>query len=154
MKRSAWAITVVLVLLALVAGWFFGLDARHAVALAGAAFAAGIANGLLEAVDVPRATLAPLPEPVRGLSDLQALEFSLSSTEPGTRAVREVHALALAVTTAHPGAARSPALEALIAKAQSPELSHHELGTIADELERIVLLQPVAPPRHTPPGDP
>lgn len=139
MKRSAWAITAVLVGLALIAAWFFGLDARHAVVLVGAAVAAGIANGVLEAVDVPRIVLPRLPEPERGLADLQALEFSLASTEPRTRAVLELHALALAVAVARPGAPRSEALDAFVARTQPPALTHRELRMLGAELERIVL---------------
>ncbi|MFJ6002670.1 hypothetical protein [Arthrobacter sp. NPDC092385] len=137
MKRSAWVITGVLVGLALGAGWFFGLDGRHAVVLAGAAFAAGVANGLLEAVDLPRAAVPALPEPVRGLADLQSLEFSLSSTEPGSRAVLEVHALAVAVAAAHPDAPRSRALDAFITDARPAVLSHREIRAFVDELERL-----------------
>lgn len=138
MKRSAWVITAALVGLALVAGWFFGLDDRHAVVLVGAAVAAGVANGVLDAVDVPRAALLPLPEPVRGLSDLQSLEFSLSSTEPGARAVLEVHGLAVAVVAARPDATRSGALETFLARCGSTVPTHRELRAVVAELERIV----------------
>lgn len=150
MKRSAWVITGVLVGLALCAGWFFGLDGRHAVVLAGAAFAAGVANGLLEAVDLPRAALPALPEPVRGLADVQALEFSLSSTDPGTRAVLEVHALAVAVAAAHPDAPRSSALDAFIAETRPAVLSHREIRAFVDELERSVPGRACAVPAGSP----
>lgn len=155
MKRSAWVITGVLAGLALLAGWFFGLDDRHAVVLVGAAVAAGVANGVLEAVDVPRAVLPPLPESTRGLADLQSLEFSLSSTEPGMRAVLEVHSLAVAVAAARPEAPRSSALDAFIARVQPPALTHRELSAYAEELERIVNEerpdQPYPQPRHPQP---
>ncbi|MHA7238317.1 hypothetical protein [Arthrobacter sp. TMS1-12-1] len=139
MKRSAWAVTSALVALAVGAAWFFGLDARHAVVLIGAACAAGIANGVLEGVDVPRIVLPRPPEPERGLADLQALEFSLASADPGMRAVLEVHALALAVAAARPGAPRSSGLEAFLTGTRPPELSHRDLTALAAELERIVL---------------
>ncbi|OUM39762.1 hypothetical protein [Arthrobacter sedimenti] len=142
MKPSAWAVTGVLVGLALVADWFFGLDGRHAVALVGAALAAGITNGLLEAVDVPRHTLPALPEPVRGLGDVQALEFSLSSTEPGTRAVLEVHAIATSVAAARPDAPRSDALDTFLARAAPSALTHREIRAFLDELERMILTPP------------
>jgi hypothetical protein len=146
-KRSAWVITAVLVALALVAGWFFGLDARHATALAGAAVAAGIANGLLEAVDVPRAVLPPLPGPALGLADLHALEFSLASSEPGTRAVLEVHRLAVAAAEARPDAPRSDALRAFTARSSPLPLTSRDLRAVLDELEALVLT-PGTPPAH------
>jgi hypothetical protein len=136
-KRSSWIITAVLVLLALVAAWFFGLDARHAVALVGAAFAGGIANGLLESLDVRRSVLAPLPETPRGLADVQALEFSLSSVEPGARAVLEVHALAVGVLAAHPGSAASEALRTFVGRTRPSSLDHRSLGALILELEQI-----------------
>ena len=137
MRRSAWVITGVLLGLALGAGWFFGLDGRHAVVLAGAAFAAGVANGLLEAVELPRAAVPALPEPVRGLADLKSLELSLSSTEQDTRTVLEVHALAVAVAAAHPDAPRSRALDAFITDTRPAVLSHREIRAVVDEIERI-----------------
>lgn len=146
MKPSAWAATGVLVGLALVAGWFFGLDGRHAVVLVGAALAAGIANGLLETVDVPRPTLPALPEPARGLGDVQALEFSLSSAEPGTRAVLEVHAIATSVGAARPGVPRSDALDAFLARDTPSILTHREVRTLLDELERMILTPPGTAP--------
>ncbi|WP_422390085.1 hypothetical protein [Arthrobacter sp. N1] len=139
MKRSAWAVTAVLVVLAGVSAWFFGLDPRHAVVLVGAAFAAGIANGLLDAVDVPRARLTPLPVPVRGLAEIQALEFSLSSADPGMRAVLEVHGLAADAARARPDVPRSPSFDAFVAQSQPAPLDHRTLRSLADELERIVL---------------
>ncbi|WP_434993794.1 hypothetical protein [Arthrobacter sp. Ld5] len=145
MRRSAWAVTAGLVGLALVAVWFFGLDARHAVVVVGAAGAAGIANGVLEGVDVPRAVLPRPPEPERGLADLQALEFSLASTEPGMRAVLEVHALALSVAAARPDAPRSRALDDLVATSRPPALTHRELQALGAELERIVLSPALEP---------
>lgn len=139
MKRSAWAITAALVILAVVSAWFFGLDARHAVVLVGAAFAAGIANGLLESVDVPRAGLTPLPVPARGLAEIQALEFSLSSADPGMRAVLEVHELAVDAARTRPDVPRSPSFDAFVAQPQPAPLDHRTLRSLADELERIVL---------------
>ncbi|MBG6223640.1 hypothetical protein IWX63_000188 [Arthrobacter sp. CAN_A2] len=149
MKRSAWAVTAVLVGLALGAVWFFGLDARHAVVLAAAACAAGIANGVLEAVDVPRIVLPRPPEPERGLADLQALEFSLASKEPGARALLEAHTLARSVAVARPGAPRSDALDTFLAGARPPALNHRELQAVGAELERILLApQPDPTPIH------
>ncbi|WP_247826523.1 hypothetical protein [Arthrobacter antioxidans] len=139
MTRSAWAITAALVGLALVAVWFFGLDPRHGVVLVGAACAAGIANGVLEAVDIPRIVLPRPPEPERGLADLQALEFSLASTDPGMRAVLEVHTLARSVAAARPGTPRSDALDAFVAEPRPSGLTHRELQALGAELERIVL---------------
>ena len=147
MKPSAWAVTVVLVGLALAAAWFFGLDARHAAVLIGAAGAAGIANGVLEAVDVPGVVLARPPEPERGLADLQSLEFSLASADPGMRAVLEVHSLARSVAAARPGTPRSEALDAFLAEARPPALTHRELRELGAELERLVL----APQTHPTP---
>jgi hypothetical protein len=144
-KRSAWVITAALVVLAATAGWFFGLDARHAVMLVGAAVAAGVANGLLEAVDVPRAVLSPLPEPVHGLADLHSLEFSLASPEPGARAVLEVHALAVLVAAARPDTPRSDALRAFTAQPHPLAPTSQELRAVVDELEALVLT-PGAPP--------
>jgi hypothetical protein len=149
-KPSAWAVTGVLVGLALVADWFFGLDGRHAVALVGAALAAGIANGLLEALDVLRPTLPALPEPARGLGDIQALEFSLSSTEPGTRAVLDVQAIATSVVAARPDAPRSDALDAFLARADPSDLTHREIRTFLDELERMILKPPETGPSSAP----
>lgn len=137
MKPSAWVITVVLVVLSVVAAWFFGLDARHAVVLVGAAFAAGVVNGLLESVDLSRPTPASLPSQPRGLADLQALEFSLSSAEPGTRAVLELRSVASSVAAASPGVARSAALERFLSPSRPPALTHREVGDLLDELERI-----------------
>ncbi|MHA7191006.1 hypothetical protein ACX80N_12020 [Arthrobacter sp. MDT2-16] len=144
MKRSAWAITAVLVGLAVAAGWFFGLDSRHAVALVGAALAAGVANGLLEAVDVRRVALPPLPDPVLGIADLQSLEFSLASTDPGARAVLEVHALAEMVAAARPHAPRSDALVAFAARSRPLAPTSRELRSLVDELERLVRPAPAA----------
>lgn len=148
MKRSAWAITAVLIGLALVAVWFFGLDARHAVVLVGAAGAAGIANGVLEGVDVPRVVLPRPPEPERGLADLQALEFSLASADPGMRALLEVRTLALSVVAARPHTPRSTALDAFVADPRPPELTHRELQALGVELERIVLSPAPDPTSH------
>lgn len=139
MRRSAWAITAVLVVLAAASAWFFGLDDRHAVVLVGAAFAAGVANGLLEAVDVPRARLTPLAVPLRGLAEVQALEFSLSSADPGMRAVLEVHGLAVDAARARPEVPRSTSFDAFVAQSQPAPLDHRTLRSLADELERIVL---------------
>ena len=107
--------------------------------LVGAAFAAGIANGLLEAVDVSRARLMPLPVPVRGLAEIQALEFSLSAADPGMRAVLEVHGLAVDAARARPDVPRSPSFDAFVAQSQPAPLDHRTLRSLADELERIVL---------------
>lgn len=145
MKASSWVTTGVLVVLALIAGWFFGLDGRHAVVLVCGALAAGIANELLEAVDLPRSTPAPLPEPVRGLADLQALEFSLGSSQPGTRALLEVHAIASSVTAAWPGAPRSAALEAFLSQPQPPAATHRQIRDLLDELEQIPLRRAAGP---------
>ncbi|WP_104179022.1 hypothetical protein [Arthrobacter sp. B0490] len=150
MKRSAWIITAVLAGLALTAGWFFGLDTRHAVALVGVAIAAGVANGLLEAVDVPRAVLPPLPEPALGLADIHSLEFSLASAEPGMRAVLEVHALAVTVAAARPDAPRSDALRAFTAQTRPVVPAPRALGTIIDELERLVVAPPAGVPGPPP----
>ncbi|MHA7207449.1 hypothetical protein [Arthrobacter sp. MDT1-65] len=150
MKRSAWVLTAVLAGLALAAGWFFGLDARHAVALVAAAIAAGVANGLLEAVDVPRAVLPPLPDPVLGLADIHSLEFSLASAEPGTRAVLEVHALAVTVAAARPDAPRSDALRAFTAQNRPVALTPRALGAVIDELEQLVVAPPAPVPGPSP----
>ncbi|WDF32338.1 hypothetical protein PTW37_10700 [Arthrobacter agilis] len=138
MKRSAWIITAVLVVVAVVASWFFGLDNRHGAALVGAAVAAGVANGLLESVEVPRATLAPLPEHPRGLADIQSLEFSFSSAEPGTRAVLEVHALAAALLAAHPGAPAGPALRAFAGRPPPASPDHRTLQAFVHELDHMM----------------
>ena len=148
MKRAAWLITGALVLLALLSAWFFGLDGRHAVILVGAALAAGVANGLLDAVHLPRAALPAVPDVPRGLGDLQALEFSLSSTEPGTRALRELQTVAGALVAARPGVPRSAALEDLVAGTASQPLSHREVGTLLDELEQLAL-HPAQHTQHT-----
>ncbi len=151
MKRSAWVITAALVVLAVAAGWFFGLDARHAVVLVGVAVAAGVANGLLEAVDVPRAVQPPLPEPAHGLADVHALEFSLASAEPGARAVLEVHALAVLVAAARPDAPRSDALRAFTAQPHPLAPTARELRAVVDELEALVLTpgpSPAPPAPH------
>ncbi len=149
MTRSAWGVTAVLVVLAVTAGWFFGLDTRHAVMLLGAAVAAGVANGLLEAVDVPRVVLPPLPDPVLGLADLHSLEFSLASAEPGARAVLEVQSLAVLVAAARPDAPRSDALRAFTTQPQPLSLTPRELRAVVDELEALVLT-PGAPPAPRP----
>lgn len=150
MKRSAWVITAVLAGLALAAGWFFGLDARHAVALVGAAIAAGAANGLLEALDVPRAVLPPLADPVLGLADIHALEFSLASAEPGTRAVLELHALAVTVAAARPDAPRSDALRAFTEQIRPVAPTPRDLDAVIDELERLVVAAPARVPGPPP----
>lgn len=138
MKGSAWVITLVLTALAVVAGWFFGLDPAHAVVLAGAGLAAGIANGVLESVDAPRRVLTPLPQPVRGLADLQALEFSLSASEPGMRAILELHSLARDVIAARASAPRTTALNTFAGGTAPSALGPRELRTLVDDLERLV----------------
>ncbi len=147
MKCSAWAVTGVLTFLALVAAWFFGLDPAHAVVLVGAGITAGIANGVLEAVDVPRPVLSPLPPPVLGLADLQALEFSLSATEPGSRAILEVHTLARAVIALRGPTQSATALEAFATGPAPVMLRHRELRALIDEMERRV--QHADPPALT-----
>ncbi len=154
MKASAWTITGVLVVLAVVAAWFFGLDERHAVILVGAALAGGVANGLLEAVHLPRAVLPASPEPARGLTHPQSLEFSLSSAEPGSRVVLEVHLVGTALARSRPGAPRSPALDAFLAQRAPTALSHREITAFLDELDRLALYpgllpHPAASPRDT-----
>jgi hypothetical protein len=136
-RASAWLITVVLVGLACVSAWFFGLDARHAVVLVGAAFAGGIANGLLDGVDLPRPVLAALPAPTRGLADVQALEFSLSSSEPGSRAVLELHTIGTRLAADVPAAPRSEALERFLSQQRPLPLTHREVRDLLDELVRI-----------------
>ncbi len=136
-RASAWLITGVLVGLACVSAWFFGLDARHAVVVVGAAFAGGIANGLLDGVDLPRPVLAALPAPTRGLADVQALEFSLSSSEPGARAVLELHTLGTALVADVPAASRSEGLDRFLSQQRPPGLSHREVRDLLDELERL-----------------
>lgn len=138
MKGSAWVIMLVLTALALVAGWFFGLDPAHAVVLAGAGLAAGIANGVLESVDAPRPVLTPLPQPVRGLADLQALEFSLSAAEPGMRAILELHALARDVIAARAPAQGRTALTTFAAGAAPAALRSRDIRTLIGDLERLV----------------
>lgn len=150
MRNSAWAITGVLVALALLSSWFFGLDGRHAVILVAAAFAAGIANGLLEAVDLPRPVPPALKETARGLDDLQALEFSLSSAEPGARAALEMHAVAASVAAARPDVPRSAALDAFLAQPRSTALTHREIRALLGELEDIALRATDAPARRSP----
>lgn len=152
MKRSAWTITGVLVALALLSAWFFGLDGRHSVILVGAALAGGIANGLLEAVQLPRAVLPAFPETRRGLGDLQSLEFSLSSTEPGTRAVLELHAVATALAVHRPNARRSATLDAFLSQDSPTALSHREMGILLDELDRLAL-HPTGSSANTPRTD-
>ncbi|MHA7146179.1 hypothetical protein ACX80U_15840 [Arthrobacter sp. TmT3-37] len=137
MRPSAWAVTGVLIVLAIVACWFFGLDDSHAVVLVGAALAAGVANGLLEAIEFPRPTLPALPEQARGLADLQALEFSLSSADPGTRAVLEMHAVAASLAAARPDVPRSSGLETFLTRARPATLTHREIRSLLDELDRI-----------------
>lgn len=137
MKPSAWVITAVLVVLALLADWFFGLDERHAVILVGAAVAAGLANGLLEAVELPRFALPAVPEAARGLAVIQHLEFSLASGEPGTRAVREVHAVALIIAGTFPGRPRSAALESFLVQPPPSALGQGEIRRIIEELEGL-----------------
>ncbi|THJ66176.1 hypothetical protein E8P82_09215 [Arthrobacter echini] len=150
MKPSAWVITAVLTVLGLVAGWFFGLDPAHAVVLVGAGLTAGIANGVLESVDAPRPALAPLPRPVTGLADLQALEFSLSASEPGTRAILETHTIARAVVAARGSAPVPTTLAAFAAGPVPAELGHRELRTIIDDLEEVMLHRdPPVPTRRT-----
>ncbi|BBE23253.1 hypothetical protein MN0502_21360 [Arthrobacter sp. MN05-02] len=142
MRPSAWVVTGVLIGLAVVACWFFGLDERHAVVLVGAALAAGVANGLLDAIELPGPTLPALPEQPRGLADLQALEFSLSSADPGTRAALEVSAVAASLAAARPDVPRSRALETFLAQARPATLTHRDIRTLLDELERIAATSP------------
>lgn len=146
MKRAAWAITGALVGLALFSAWFFGLDARHSVILVGTALAGGVANGLLDAVQLPRAPLPAFQETARGLGDLQALEFSLSSADPGTRAVLELHAVATALAARRPGVPRSATLEAFVSREAATTLPQREIGPLLDELERLAL-DPAGRPR-------
>lgn len=134
MKRSAWVITGAAVLLALVAVWFFGLGAPHAVVLVGAAVAAGVANGLLESVDLRRPVLAAVPAPTHGLADVQALEFSLTSGEPGARALLELHTVGRLLVAARPDAELSDPLVSFLAAARPPTLTHRELEGFLREL--------------------
>lgn len=143
MKRSAWVVTAVLVALAVGGGWFFGLDQRHAVALTGAAFGAGVVNGLLDAVHLPRILPPPPARPELGSVDVRALEFSLSSAEPGARAVLELRAAATGAVALRPNAPRSAALSAFLASRGPVSPGRREITGILEELDDLTADPPV-----------
>lgn len=102
MTISHWRVSGVLTFLAAALAFMLGLDINHAAALISGAFIAGIANGLLESLTLHRFPKAGQPIRNNGLWDVQALEFSISSSREavGVRADFQLRRLVNSVLAA------------------------------------------------------